>query len=77
MRFIIIEILVYFFASIWMNNPQMNLINSFGLESEQKDDGMIEFDEIIFNLVCTGNSDLAKKFTRNYLKNFYKKGVSN
>lgn len=49
---------------------------TFGLESEKNDtDDMVAFDEIIFNLVCTGNNELAKKFTRNYLKNFYKRGI--
>ena len=42
-----------------------------GVES-QNNENMVAFDEIIFNLVCTGNTRLAKKFTRNYLKNFYR-----
>ena len=39
---------------------------------------MVTFDDILFTLECRGQTKLAKKFLRNYLKNFariYKKEI--
>lgn len=52
-----------------------------GLESQEQMDNVTNFsnieeleafEEIFFKLLITGNSELAKKYVRNYLKNFYR-----
>ena len=55
-----------------MNSPLMYQQDTYGLESVQNFDVDEGFEEIFFNLLKSGNKQLAKKYARNYLKNFYK-----
>lgn len=59
------------------SNPQNNVdvdLSDISLEYLFSDDPMVEdkiaLDNIVFTLMCKGETKLAKKFTRNYLKNF-------
>ena len=62
----------YFF--LYMSSDiKMELFIPLGLESQKNNE--IALDDIVFNLMCKGESKIAKMFIRNYLKNFYKRGI--